>query len=205
MENQCYTDLVRCILAAKRGLDPSKPVHLFGAGHPLVFPLAVALGCDFFDSSAYAKYAQNRRMIFSWGTELVDKLRELPCCCPICTKYTISDLKSLEPDLLTVELAKHNLYVSFAEIQRIRSALSEGILWELVEQRATMNPFLLESLHELRKPEQKQWLEQFEPISKKRAIFYTGNHTIHRPLLYRTHQRLLHRYKPSFTASIVVS
>ncbi|GAI07060.1 unnamed protein product, partial [marine sediment metagenome] len=48
MENQRYTDLVRCILSSKQGLDPSKPVHLFGAGHPLIFPLAVALGCDFF-------------------------------------------------------------------------------------------------------------------------------------------------------------
>jgi SAM-dependent methyltransferase len=35
------------IISSKKGLDPSKPVHLFGAGHPLVFPLAVALGCDF--------------------------------------------------------------------------------------------------------------------------------------------------------------
>ena len=69
MENQRYTDFIRCIISSKKGLDPSKPVHLFGAGHPLIFPLAVALGCDFFDSSAYAKYATGDRMIFHWGTE----------------------------------------------------------------------------------------------------------------------------------------
>ena len=57
----------------KKGLDPSKPVHLFGAGHPLIFPLAVALGCDLFDSSAYVKYANDGRMIFHWGTEIIQE------------------------------------------------------------------------------------------------------------------------------------
>ncbi|MFH1100929.1 MAG: tRNA guanosine(15) transglycosylase TgtA [Methanobacteriota archaeon] len=204
MENQRYTDLVRVILAAKQGLDPSKPVHLFGAGHPLLFPLAVALGCDFFDSSAYAKYAQDKRMMFPGGTSVLTDLQELPCCCPVCSRYTVSELQDLDAERLTIELAKHNLFVSFSEIRRIRTAIREGTLWELVERRAYENPMLLSSLSELRKTKHKQWMERFEPISKKRAVFYTGSHTIHRPLLYRTHQRLLHRYKPLFDTTVLV-
>jgi 7-cyano-7-deazaguanine tRNA-ribosyltransferase len=203
MENQRYTDLVRCVISSKRGLDPSKPVHLFGAGHPLIFPLAVALGCDFFDSSAYAKYANDRRMIFSWGTEKIDGLNELPCCCPVCTKFTAPELKKMEKNEVTIQLAKHNLYVSFAEIKKIRSAIVEGNLWELVERRASSNPYLLTALRELRKKESKDWLEQFEPISKKKALFYTGNHTIHRPIIHRCHKRLLERYGPFFNTTVV--
>ncbi len=157
MENQRYTDLVRCILSAKRCLDPSKPVHLFGAGHPLVFPLAVALGCDFFDSSAYAKYADDGRMILPEGTEKLEDLEELPCCCPVCTKFTASELKKMEKKEVALQLAKHNLYVSFAEIKKIRSAIVEGNLWELVERRAGSNPYLLDALRELRKKENKEW------------------------------------------------
>jgi len=203
MENQRYTDLVRCILSAKRGLDPSKPVHLFGAGHPLVFPLAVALGCDFFDSSAYAKYADDGRMILPEGTEKLEDLEELPCCCPVCTKFTASELKKMEKSEITLHLAKHNLYVSFAEIKKIRSAIVEGNLWELVERRAGSNPYLLDALRELRKKENKEWLERFEPTSKNKALFYTGNHTIHRPLIHRCHKRLLNRYEPSFDTIVV--
>jgi 7-cyano-7-deazaguanine tRNA-ribosyltransferase len=203
MENQRYTDLVRCILSAKRGLDPSKPVHLFGAGHPLVFPLAVALGCDFFDSSAYAKYADDGRMILPEGTEKLEDLDELPCCCPVCTKFTASELKKMEKNEVTLQLAKHNLYVSFAEIKKIRSAIVEGNLWELVERRAGSNPYLLDALRELRKKENKEWLERFEPTSKNKALFYTGNHTIHRPLIHRCHKRLLNRYEPSFDTIVV--
>jgi len=204
MENQRYTDLVRCILASKRGLDPSKPVHLFGAGHPLVFPLAVALGCDFFDSSAYAKYAADSRLIFPWGTEKLDELSELPCCCPVCSRYTASELKTLETKERTLRLALHNLYVSYAEIKKIRVAITGGWLWELVEQQATANPAILDALRELRTPKNLTWLEQQEPTSKKTALFYTGPHTIHRPTMYRYHTRLVRRYHSIYHTTVVL-
>jgi 7-cyano-7-deazaguanine tRNA-ribosyltransferase len=203
MENQRYPDLVRCILAAKRGLDPSKPVHLFGAGHPLIFPLAVALGCDFFDSSAYAKYANDGRMIFQWGTEKFDDLAELPCCCPVCSKYSASELRELDVKERTLQLALHNLYVSFAEMKTIRAAITGGWLWELVEQRASANPSLYDALRVLRQPEHLSWLEHYEPTSKKTALFYTGPQTIHRPTIYRYHTRLFTRYEPLLKTTIV--
>jgi 7-cyano-7-deazaguanine tRNA-ribosyltransferase len=203
MENQRYTDLVRCILSSKKGLDPSKPVHLFGAGHPLIFPLAVALGCDFFDSSAYAKYANDDRMIFYWGTEKLEDLTELPCPCPICSKHTVSDLKNMDKKERILEIAKHNLYVSFTEIKKIRNAITNGNLWELVERRANSNPYLFEALKELKIKENKVFLEQFEPTSKNKALFYTGSQTIHRPIIYRCHNRLLNRYKSSFEDTVV--
>ncbi|MFO7678289.1 MAG: tRNA guanosine(15) transglycosylase TgtA [Thermoplasmatota archaeon] len=204
MENQRYTDLISCILASKKGLNPSKPVHLFGAGHPLIFPLAVALGCDFFDSSAYIKYANDNRMIFSWGTERLDDVSELPCCCPICSKTSASELKTLEKKEAIVLIAKHNLYVSFAEIKKIRTAIHQGSLWELVERRAYHNPYLLESLKQLRTKENKNWLNQFEPLSKKKALFYTGSHTIHRPLIHRLHTRIKNRYVKNSETTIVL-
>jgi 7-cyano-7-deazaguanine tRNA-ribosyltransferase len=203
MENQDYTTLIRIILSSKKGLNPSKPVHLFGAGHPMIFPIAIALGCDFFDSAAYAKYANDKRFLFSWGTEKIDDLSELPCSCPICSKITLSELKKLDENKIITEIAKHNLYISFAEIKKIRNAIRNGSLWELVERRANVNPYLLNALKELIKEKNKSWLEQFEPISKNKALFYSGNHTIQRPLIYRCHKRLLERFKDPFKETIV--
>jgi 7-cyano-7-deazaguanine tRNA-ribosyltransferase len=203
MENQRYSDVVRCILAAKQGLDPSKPVHLFGAGHPLIFSLAVALGCDFFDSAAYAKYANDGRMIFQWGTEKFDDLTELPCCCPVCSKYTVSELRDLDEMERIRQLALHNLYVSYAEIKTIRTAITGGWLWELVEQRASANPFLTDALRVLREPKHLHWLEHYEPTSKKSALFYTGPQTIYRPTIHRYHTRLFTRYEPILKTTVV--
>jgi len=205
MENQRYFDLLNVIISSKKGLNPSKPVHLFGAGHPLIFPIAVALGCDFFDSSAYIKYANNDRLIFPWGTEKLDNLEEIPCNCPVCSSFSKSELERLEKKERAKEIAKHNLYVSFTEIKKIRNAISQGALWELVERRANSNPHLLKALNILKLEENKRWLEKNEVVSKKSAVFYTGSNTIHRPIVYRTHQRLFERYDQKNKDTIVFS
>ncbi|HID24927.1 MAG TPA: tRNA guanosine(15) transglycosylase TgtA [Thermoplasmata archaeon] len=204
MENQRYDVLVSCILSAKKGLDPSKPVHLFGGGHPVVFPLAVALGCDLVDSAAYAKYAADERLIFPWGTEKLKGLSELPCSCPVCSGSTVKELKVLDEKERVRNIALHNLYVSFAEMQRIRDAIRKGRLWELVEEKASCNPSLFDALRVLENKENKEWLERFEPVSKPSALVYTGVHTVHRPLVYRYQKRLLERYRVRFSKHVVI-
>src|SRR6266568_2551837 len=57
----------------------AKAVHLFGAGHPLIFPLAILLGCDLFDSASYAKYARDGRMLFPVGNRRASEVRESGC------------------------------------------------------------------------------------------------------------------------------
>ena len=191
MENQRYSDLLKVIISSKRGLNPSKPVHLFGAGHPMIFPIAVALGCDFFDSSAYIKYAKDNRMIFPDGTKKLEEMKEISCNCPVCSSYNINEFKKLKEKDRVREIAKHNLYVSFSELKKIRNEIYNGSLWELVERRANSNPYLLDALKILRTKENKDWLEKNEPISKKSAVFYTGSNTIHRPIIQRMHKRIL--------------
>jgi len=151
MEQQRYTELASIILASKKGLNHGKPVHLFGAGHPLIFPLAVALGCDIFDSSAYVKYALEDRLIFSDGTMHLSDIDELFCSCPECTKITASELKKMNKKDRVRSIARHNLWISMQQIKRIRHAIRTNMLWELVEQTAVKNPWLLESLQVLRK------------------------------------------------------
>lgn len=202
MENQQYRHLINCIIASKKGLPVNRPVHLFGAGHPLVFPLAVALGCDLFDSSAYIKYAKQNRLIFPWGTERIDDLYELPCPCPICSSYSLEELRSLPTKQREQLIAKHNLHVSMTELKNVRNAMMQGRLWELVEQRGSNNPFLQDALHEIHRPDHVCWLEQFEPVRKTRGMFYTGNHTIQRPFFYRLHQRLMHWF--DFPSDLIV-
>lgn len=101
-------------------------------------------------------------------------------------------------------LALHNLYVSYAELRTVRTAITEGWLWELVEQRATANPALADAIRCLRDPSIQQFLELHEPRSKTRAIRYTGPATIFRPLLQRYQQQLLSRYDPLFPSTILL-
>ncbi len=187
MESYRFRDLVRVIVASKKGLDPSKPVHLFGAGHPIMFPLAALLGCDLFDSAAYAKYARDGRMLFPDGTRHASELRESGCACPVCATHPMVVIAKDE-----TLLAEHNLHVSFAAVREVRRAIAAGDLWELAERRARAHPALLDAVRELR--QHNEFLEESEPLSRRGAMYYVGPETAHRPVLHRYRRRLEERY-----------
>lgn len=175
MENYRYDDLARIIIHSKKFLPPERPVHLFGAGHPMMLSLAVALGCDFFDSAAYYLYARDKRYITELGTFKVDQLHELPCQCPVCQAHQVKDLKAGSEGFRL--LALHNLYATIREIRVIKNAIYSGSLWELVESRCRSHPRLLDALRTLKD----YHLEDVEPLSKSTAFFYSGPESLHRP------------------------
>ena len=68
MESYEYRLLAQMIVSAKKQMPESVPLHLFGAGHPLTIPFAIALGCDSFDSASYMLYAKKLRYITDENT-----------------------------------------------------------------------------------------------------------------------------------------
>lgn len=183
MESYRYRELVEVVMASVEHLPDSRPRHLMGAGHPMVFALAVAMGCDLFDSAAYILYAQDGRLLMPNGTHKLENLVEMPCSCPVCTTYTPTDLRSMDGEERTLLLAQHNLAISFAEIRQIRQAIVEGSLWELVEQRCRAHPYLLDALRRL--GTYSPLIEKYDPPYKKSAFFYSGTESLRRPEVYR--------------------
>jgi 7-cyano-7-deazaguanine tRNA-ribosyltransferase len=202
MEGYRFADLVEVIVASKMGLTPERPVHLFGAGHPMIFSLAVLLGCDMFDSASYAKFARDGRMMFPEGTFHLNEMKGLDCDCPACRQHTIESLQQLPEQERTRALALHNLHVSKREIDRAKRALLEGSLWELVEQRCRAHPALLDALRALAR--HKKFLERYEPLSREGAFFYTGPESLDRPSAFRYEKRYFERYsKPPQQLGVV--
>ncbi len=183
MENYHYQELVDVIVKVKENLPPSSPVHLFGAGHPMMLPLAVALGCDLFDSAAYILYARDKRYLTPTGTRHIQDLRYLPCNCQVCTNHTPRELEEN-----TTLLAKHNLLLTLREMEAIKQALWEGRLWEYTAQRCHSHPHLLEGLHQALKYQ--DWLEKTTPRGGRTPIFYTGRETCQRTEIKRHKKKL---------------
>jgi tRNA-guanine family transglycosylase len=264
MERQMYPELAEMILWSQQALRKDRPLHLFGAGHPLVFPLAVALGCDLFDSSSYAKYAKDGRIITPTGTlHVADLAESREGTWPFATRFldawtprewmsekragkapretathasmqtathtatdsamraatdTATDSATHAGTHTTKDtaagraargrrsprtateaeraLALHNLDVCFTDIRGIRHAIRDGVLWELVEQRAAAHPLLAAATRRLGRPEYQAWLEAREPTSGARALRYTGALTHGRPIFARIRHRLCTRFTP---------
>ena len=196
MEQYKYDELVDLIATAKSYLPPEKPVHLFGAGNPLTLSLAVALGVDTFDSASYAIYARDLRYMLPDGVIRIERLRDLPCLCPVCRNYDIETFTSLPRHELEQEIALHNLYVIKMELKRIRQAIAEGTLWELLEIRARSHPSLMQGLRRLKK--YIRLLERSDPVTKPivRGIFFYPQTSTFRPEVYRHRVRIINSYIP---------
>ncbi len=149
-----------------------------------MFAFAAAMGCDVFDSAAYALYAREGRYMTVSGSYKLAELSELPpCACEVCRSHTARELQA-SPDKEKL-LAKHNLLVSLGEIARIRQSIQDGTLWELVDERCRNHPRLLDGYRELLKYTDE--LLTRDSVTKRR-FFYRGSESCKRTEVVRYHE-----------------
>lgn len=202
MERYRFDVLVDMILTAKMNLPPNRPLHLFGAGHPFMFSLAVALGCDLFDSAAYALYAREERYMTENGTHRLSELEYFPCTCPRCAKTTPKQTMELSKKEREVFLAEHNLYVCSAELKRIKQAIRDCRLWEHMEMRAHSHPTLLTAVKRLAKYQ--NYIERHSPSTKNSGLFFYNSLSLIRPEVHRHRKLLAERYNPPEHAETLI-
>ena len=164
LEKYRYNTVLDIIYTAKRNLPGGKPIHLFGAGHPLIIPYAVALGVDMFDSASYILYARDDRYITDYGVERLDNIDYFPCTCPVCSKYTPQELREMDKRDRTRLLALHNLYKIGETIKRVKQYIREGRLWELLEETSMKHPRAYDAMERIIK--YRGFIEENTPIVK---------------------------------------
>jgi 7-cyano-7-deazaguanine tRNA-ribosyltransferase len=192
MNNYRYKEVVKLITAAKRVLPVDKPVHLFGAGHPFTIALAVAMGCDMFDSASYILFAKEDKYMMPHGVRQLKELQELPCCCNICKRRSAEELKALPKQNRVQEIALHNLYTIKQEVDMTKAAIREGRLWNYLMFKLRSHPNLYSVL-----PFPEPMLKMFEEgssIDKKRAFFFFDRYDLDSPEVRRHRRRLLTNY-----------
>ena len=145
MEQQKYRDLAKIMLACKSNLAPNRPVHMFGCGPPMLFPMLVAMGADLFDSAAYVLFARDGRLLTPWGTERISDIEEWPILMPAITNYSPAEVRAMDKQERTILLSKYNLEVTLQEMSRCRQAVRDGTIWRLAERRSHEHPALREA------------------------------------------------------------
>ena len=145
MERHMYKDYAKIMLSSIPHLPPNRPVHMFGCGHPMLFPMSIALGADLFDSAAYALFARDGRLLTPWGTQKIAKLVEWPERMPCVSSVTPSEVREMAEKERTALLARYNLEVTLAELDRCKQAIRDGTIWRLAERRSHQHPALREA------------------------------------------------------------
>src|SRR5712691_2641400 len=188
MENYMFAELVRMISRARREMPYSMPLHLFGAGHPLTMALSVALGCDTFDSASYILFARQERYMTERGTLELRRMQYRPCSCPVCSTTTVGDLTSMERGERVKRLALHNLFLLRKELMTCREAVTEGRLWDLVEERAAAHPRVSEAFREM--AAQTGLMKTGTSLFRERGLFLRSETDEQRPELRLASERL---------------
>ena len=201
MESYEFKLLAQMIVSAKKQMPHSIPLHLFGAGHPLTIPFAIALGCDTFDSASYMLYAKQERYITDDGTRYLSDISVFPCNCEICSKYTPNELRQLEGQEKINEIAIHNLHSIKLEVDKVKQAIYEGRLWEYVIKKARAHPKLFEMIEIL--VNNSESLTVSTPKFKERAIFLYDKNDQFRPEVQRYH-KMVRRFKTKKDGIIII-
>ena len=203
MENYMFRDLVRMILAARRAMPYSLPLHLFGAGHPFTTALSVALGCDTFDSASYMLFARTGRYMSRRGISDIGKMTYLPCSCSVCNRTGPKELIQLEREERIKRLATHNLYCLREQLDETKEALAEGRLWDYVEETSMLHPRLADAFAEIAR-----WSEVLVPGTqalKDRGMMVRTEADLRRPEVLMARERLGRAVSKSSTAAALLT
>lgn len=185
MESYNYRLLADMIITAKKNMPLAIPLHLFGAGHPLTIPLAIALGCDTFDSASYILYARKGRYISEDKTTHLSKISYFSCTCEVCSKYTPKEILSMSEGQQIDKIALHNLYAIKAEVERVKEAIFEGRLWEYINKKIRAHPRLFECSDVF--TNNSTYFVKTTPMFKDKAVFLFTKEDQFRPEVISYH------------------
>jgi len=234
MEQQRYKEYAKIMMGTLPMLPSNRPVHMFGCGHPMLFPMSIALGADLFDSAAYALFARDGRLLTPWGTERIDDLVDWPLLMPCVANLTPEDVRKLPPKERENRLAHYNLEVTLAELARCKQAVREGKIWQLAEQRSHQHPALREaflwlttspSLKRNLRPEkfytdrdaardtdadQGMWEDAWDWVvwsqhtPRTGGVLWGGDDTFYRPHIQKARRMLHTRWQPAENSLVVI-
>ena len=114
------------ILSSSSELPANRPMHIFGCGHPMLFPMCIALGADLFDSAAYALFAKDGRLLSEEGTYRIESMVEWPTQSSHISPYTPAQVRAMSKPERTNLLARHNLEVTQRELAGAERQLEMG-------------------------------------------------------------------------------
>lgn len=202
MESYEYKLLAKMIITAKKEMPDSIPLHLFGAGHPLTIPLAVALGCDTFDSASYMLYAKHDRYITEDGTAHLDEISYFSCTCEVCSRFKPKEILALPREDKINKVALHNLYSIKSEVDRVKQAIHEGRLWEYAIKKARSHPKLFEAIPVF--SSNASFFSKGTARFKENAIFLFSREDQYRPEVAKFHDTV-RKFRTSKKNLIMVS
>ncbi len=186
---------VEAVIKVKKAIGYHKPLYAPAIGVPNQLALLIYCGIDLIDTTRLILNARDGVLLNNNGKYSKDAIYEGGrfCYCPACNAAETGD-----PEKFGFEhILHHNYYSALSELGTIRTAINNGSLRELVEQRAISEPWLTTVL-KIGDLEYYDFQELYLPIMRRSRLIAVSSGAIGRPEVKRFRDRLKARYnKPS--------
>ncbi|HWG90448.1 MAG TPA: archaeosine synthase subunit alpha [Candidatus Thermoplasmatota archaeon] len=167
-----------------------------GVGLPHEIAILVYAGIDVVDNLSAVLAARAGQYLTAEGPVSVDAVRApgtRPCLCPACQGAGMG----------YEWLRDHNTYAVHQEMLRVRAAIADGRLRELVEARTRARPYLAAHLRRMDK-EQYAYFEERAPTTRTGTLYATSKESLERPEVVRYRKRLEERYRKPESARVLL-
>lgn len=186
--------LVRYLMELRRAVGYSRLLYAPAVGVPHEMALLSYLGIDIFDSIPLSLAARKGRMLSSDGVHSREEVLSSNLChCPVCAGGMADGGKRNH---------LHNYHTALLETRRIRHAISQGTIRELVEARVRTEPWMVAAMRDL-DLRYHALFEQYLPISKP-FLLASSREALHRPEIIRFQRRLRERYLRPAPADVLL-
>jgi archaeosine synthase len=194
-ENQARA-LVDAVLRLKNNTVPDTAVYAPALATPENLAVLIYLGIDLVDDTACTIRGYQDLYLTREGVRSIDRLREFPCSCAICTEIkTPEELRSLPRSERAKLLADHNTARLSEELRTVRECIRDGILREYVEKQCRSRPYLTAALRLL--DSEHTYLEERTPTVRKSVLVANTAESQNRVEVTRFAERVLSRFTPS--------
>jgi len=184
-------NFVKAVTDVRNAIGYQKIIYAPGLGEPSHIAMMSYLTIDMFDSIPLVENARRNTLLFSDGKFDANKIEEIQCSCPSC----------LKGDRSFSGILSHNYHAALSEIGRVRNAIRNGELRNLVETRASSQPEIASMLRIL-DGEYYEFQERRYPSVGGRVV--ASPLSLDRPDIQRFRARVLERYVKPDPAEILV-
>jgi archaeosine synthase len=188
--------LVEYLIDLRKKISYDQLIYVPSIGNPQNIAILTYLGIDFIDSTQAIDAARNKLMFFTDGNKKIKEIFENPCKCPICDKKKLKELTFND-------ILNHNYNILSNEIKKVRNAIKNQTLRELVEQKASINPNLTTLLRYIDQIGF-EILEKRSPVYRNKKLNTTTLNAMNRSEIRRFQKRVLEQYIKPESAKILL-
>nr|QNO43917.1 archaeosine synthase [Methanosarcinales archaeon ANME-2c ERB4]QNO44470.1 archaeosine synthase [Methanosarcinales archaeon ANME-2c ERB4]QNO44641.1 archaeosine synthase [Methanosarcinales archaeon ANME-2c ERB4]QNO45202.1 archaeosine synthase [Methanosarcinales archaeon ANME-2c ERB4] len=195
--------LVDCVLKLKNNIRADTAVYAPALATPENLAILIYLGIDLVDDTAAIIKGYQDVYLTRDGGKYLNRLREFPCACKICTGLeTPEELQSLPRSERARLLAEHNTIKLGEELRTVRECIRDGNLREYVEKQCRSDPYLTAVLRLL--DSEHAYLEERTPTARKGTMIANTAESQNRVEITRFAGRTLSRFSPPDVDILVI-